>query len=76
MFVQTREYPIWILLLHITGEKIQAEVSRPRSLDKSAQIDAWHERVIIDVPPPDAIADDVPRDEPGPDILPSVRMKI
>ncbi len=75
-FVQTREYPIWILLLHITQSSIQAEVSCPKSLDSSGQIDEWHERIILDVLPPDSISDDIPDDDSGPDILPSVRLKI
>jgi hypothetical protein len=75
-FVQTREYPIWILLLHITGVEIKVEVSRPRSLDRNAQIDSWRERIIMNVVPPDSITDSIPEEDLGPDILPSVKLKI
>lgn len=75
-FIQTGDYPIWILLLHITDNNIQAEVSRPRSLNKNSQIDSWRERIILDILPPDALSDEVPEEKYGPEILPSVKMKI
>lgn len=75
-YAQTLEYPIWVLLLHMTDDYIRAELSRPSSLDDGDYIIGWSERIIIEVPLPGDESASVDDSDSGPDIVPIVVSKI
>lgn len=76
LFESTAQYPTYVFLLYITDEEIQAELSRPSSMDDANHVDMWSERILLSVPlPGQELIDDVDFDE-GPDILPVVTSKI
>lgn len=74
-FHQTLVYPTWVLLLHITDDAIQAELSLPSSIDEDDYVDGWAERILISVPLPDAEMAEVPDIDDGPEIVPVVTPK-
>lgn len=43
-----RQIDTWVLLHHITKNKIQAELSRPNEIDEDGKIVAWSERILFD----------------------------
>ena len=38
---------IWLLLYHLAGDEITAELSRPRSISPGGYVDSWAERILL-----------------------------
>jgi hypothetical protein len=38
---------IWLLLYHLAGDEIRAELSRPHSISPAGYVDSWAERILL-----------------------------
>jgi hypothetical protein len=68
---RTRKTDTWVLLHHISKNKIQAELSRPNEIDSDGKIVAWSERILLGVIPLDS--EEITIDQPQ---LPDIDIKI